>query len=224
MSQHFLREIETLKKKILAVGALVEERLSQAITALVKHDEYLAQQVAEGDDEVDEMEVEVEEDCLKILALYQPVAIDLRFVVAVLKMNNDLERMADTAVNIARRAEYLANWPNIAVPPQLSDMAQKVQTMVKQSLDALIHSDVALARKVCGADREVDQLNKQMHVSVQQDMKEHPDQIERLIHTLSVSRHLERIGDLATNVAEDVIYTVEGAIVRHRTAAYTKDS
>ncbi|MGE3537693.1 MAG: phosphate signaling complex protein PhoU [Candidatus Tectimicrobiota bacterium] len=224
MSQHFIREIETLKKKILAVGALVEERLSQAITALVKHDERLAQQVAEGDDEVDEMEVEVEEDCLKILALYQPVAIDLRFVVAVLKMNNDLERMADTSVNIARRAEYLANWPNIAVPQPLTEMAQKVQTMVQQSLDALIQSDVTLARKVCVADREVDQLNRQMHVDIQQEMKAHPDQIERLIHTLSVSRHLERIGDLATNVAEDVIYTVQGEIVRHRTAAYIKSS
>ena len=224
MSQHFLREIEALKKKILAVGALVEERLSQAITALVKHDEHLAQQVAKGDDEVDEMEVEVEEDCLKILALYQPVAIDLRFVVAVLKMNNDLERIADTCVNIARRAEYLANWPNLEVPQLLIEMAQKAQTMVQQSLDALIQSDVELARKVCGADREVDQLNKQMHVDIQQEMKEHPDQIERLIHTLSVSRHLERIGDLATNVAEDVIYTVEGEIVRHRTAAYTKST
>ena len=141
MSQHFLREIETLKKKILAVGAAVEERISQAITAVVKRDAALAQQVTEGDDEIDEMEVEVEEDCLKILALYQPVAIDLRFVVAVLKMNNDLERMADTAVNIARRAEYLASQPQVDLPPSLTDMTQKVQTMVKQSLDALVQSD-----------------------------------------------------------------------------------
>ena len=127
MSQHFLREIEMLKKKILEVGAAVEERISQAITALIKRDAALAQQVAEGDDEIDEMEVEVEEDCLKILALYQPVAIDLRFVVAVLKMNNDLERMADTAVNIARRAEYLASQPQVDLPPHLTDMTQKVQ-------------------------------------------------------------------------------------------------
>jgi phosphate transport system protein len=174
MSQHFLREIEMLKKKILAVGAVVEERISQAITAVIKRDAGLAQQVTEGDDEIDEMEVEVEEDCLKILALYQPVAIDLRFVVAVLKMNNDLERMA-----------------------------------------------AALARKVCVADREVDQLNKAMHVRIQEEMRKHPDQVERLMHTLSISRHLERIGDLATNVAEDVIYTAEGEIVRHRTQAYT---
>jgi phosphate transport system protein len=221
MSQHFVREIETLKKKILAVGAAVEERISQAIIAVVKRDAALSQQVAEGDDEIDEMEVEVEEDCLKILALYQPVAIDLRFVVAVLKMNNDLERMADTAVNIARRAEYLAKQPQVDLPPSLTDMTQKVQVMVKQSLDALVQGDTALARKVCVADREVDQLNKEMHVWVQQEIREHPDQVERLIHTLSISRHLERIGDLATNVAEDVIYTVEGEIVRHRTLAYS---
>jgi len=221
MSQHFLREIETLKKKILAVGAAVEERISQAIIAVVKRDAALAQQVAEGDDEIDEMEVEVEEDCLKILALYQPVAIDLRFVVAVLKMNNDLERMADTAVNIARRAEYLATQPQADLPHSLTDMTQKVQKMVKQSLDALVQGDTTLARKVCVADREVDQLNKEMHVRVQQEIRAHPEQVERLIHTLSISRHLERIGDLATNVAKDVIYTVEGEIVRHRTLAYS---
>ena len=221
MSQHFLREIETLKKKILTVGAVVEERIAQAITAVVKHDAALAQQVAEGDDEIDEMEVEVEEDCLKILALYQPVAIDLRFVIAVLKMNNDLERMADTAVNIARRAEYLAQYPLVDLPPSLAEMTQKVQAMVKRSLDALVQGDTALARKVCVADRKVDQLNRDMHVRIQQEIREHPDQVERLIHTLSVSRHLERIGDLATNVAEDVIYTVEGEIVRHRIATYS---
>jgi len=221
MSQHFLREIETLKKKILTVGAVVEERIAQAITAVVKHDAALAQQVAEGDDEIDEMEVEVEEDCLKILALYQPVAVDLRFVVAVLKMNNDLERMADTAVNIARRAEYLAQCPQVDLPPGLAEMTQKVQAMVQQSLDALVQGDTALARKVCVADREVDYLNRDMHVRIQQEIRAHPDQVERLIHTLSVSRHLERIGDLATNVAEDVIYTVEGEIVRHRIASYS---
>ena len=221
MSQHFLREIDTLKKKILTVGAVVEERIAQAITAVVKHDAALAQQVAEGDDEIDEMEVEVEEDCLKILALYQPVAIDLRFVVAVLKMNNDLERMADTAVNIARRAEYLARYPQIDLPPSLAEMTHKVQAMVQQSLDALVQGDTALARKVCVADREGAQLNRAVHVRIQQEIREHPDQVERLIHTLSVSRHLERIGDLATNVAEDVIYTVEGEIVRHRIATYS---
>src|SRR5512134_3132077 len=136
MSQHFIREIEHLKKKILAVGAIVEERIAKAITAVVKRDAKLALEVVEGDEEIDQMEVDVEEDCLKILALYQPVAIDLRFVVAVLKINNDLERMADHAVNIARRAEYLATYPDAALPPDLEVMVQKTQTMVRESLDA----------------------------------------------------------------------------------------
>jgi phosphate transport system protein len=221
MSQHFIREIETLKKKLLAVGAMVEESIAKAIAAVMKHDAELAQQVAEGDDEIDQMEVEVEEDCLKILALYQPVAIDLRFVVAVLKINNDLERMADLAVNIARRAEYLAVYTDVDLPSNLTEMANKTQDMVKHSLDALVQEDTALARQVCVADREVDQHNRAMHVRIQQEIRAHPEQVERLIHTLSVSRHLERIADLATNVAEDVIYTVQGEIVRHRTVAYT---
>ncbi|GIX46012.1 MAG: phosphate transport system regulatory protein PhoU [Candidatus Tectimicrobiota bacterium] len=221
MSKHFQREIDNLKKKILTVGATVEERIAQAIAAVIQHDAKLAEQVAEGDEEIDMMEVEVEEECLKILALYQPVAIDLRFVVAVLKINNDLERMADLAVNIARRASYLARYPNLEVPPHLAAMAQKTQAMVKQSLDALVRQDPELARRVCAADYEVDQLNRQMHVLIQAQIRATPERVEQLIHMLSVSRHLERIADLATNVAEDVIYTVTGEIVRHRTAAYS---
>jgi phosphate transport system protein len=220
MSQHFIRAIEHLKKKLLAVGAIVEERIAKAITAVVKHDAKLALEVVEGDEEIDQMEVDVEEDCLKILALYQPVAIDLRFVVAVLKINNDLERMADHAVNIARRAEYLATYPDAALPSDLEVMVQKTQTMVRESLDAFVRQDAVLARQVCAADEEVDQLNRQMHVLIQQQIHANPDRVEQLIHQLSVSRQLERIADLATNVAEDVVYTVEGAIIRHRTAAY----
>jgi phosphate transport system protein len=219
MSIHFLREIEHLKKKILAVSSVVEESIARSIAAVMKHDAALARQVAEGDDEINEMEVDVEEECLKILALYQPVAVDLRFVVAVLKINNDLERMGDHAVNIADRAAYLATFPKLDVPPELDEMARRTQTMVKHSLDALVESDTELARQVCAADQEIDQYNRTMHVLIQDQMRSNPDQIERLLHLLSVSRHLERIADLATNVAEDVIYTVEGAIVRHRVAS-----
>ena len=221
MSQHFIREIEHLKKKLLAVGAIVEERIAKAITAVVKRDAKLALEVVEGDEEIDQMEVDVEEECLKILALHQPVAIDLRFVVAVLKINNDLERMADHAVNIARRAEYLATYPDAALPSDLEVMVQKTQTMVRESLDAFVRQDAVLARQVCAADKEVDRLNRQMHVLIQQQIRANPERVEQLIHQLSVSRQLERIGDLATNVAEDVVYTVEGAIIRHRTASFT---
>jgi phosphate transport system protein len=220
MSQHFFREIESLKKKLLTLGAVVEERIAKALAAVVKHDMKLALEVVEGDTEIDQMEVDVEEDCLKLLALYQPVAIDLRFVVAVLKINNDLERMADHAVNIARRAEYLATYPDGELPAELEIMLQKVQAMVRDSLDAFVRQDPALARRVCMADREVDQLNRQMHVLIQQQIRADPERVELLIHQLSVSRQLERVADLATNVAEDVVYTVEGEIIRHRTAVY----
>ncbi len=221
MTQHFIREIEHLKKKILAVGARVEESIAKAIAAVIKRDAALAQEVVRGDEEIDQMEVDVEEDCLKILALHQPVAIDLRFVVAVLKINNDLERMADHAANIARRAEYLAAYPDLDLPFDLEVMLQKTQTMVHDSLDALVNQDAALARKICAADAEVDQLNRQMHVLIQDQIRANPERVEQLIHQLSVSRQLERIADLATNVAEDVIYMVEGEIVRHRPEVYT---
>lgn len=220
MSQHFLREIEHLKKKLLVVGAKVEESIAKAIAAVVKRDAKLALEVVQGDEEIDQMEVDVEEDCLKILALHQPVAIDLRLVVAVLKINNDLERMADHAVNIARRAEYLATYSAVELPADLELMLHKTQTMVRQSLDALVNQDTTLARKVCRDDEEVDQLNRQMHTLIQDRIRADPERVEQLIHQLSVSRQLERIADLATNVAEDVIYTVEGEIIRHQTAAY----
>ena len=215
MTVHFQREIDHLKKQILAVGAVVEERIAGAITAVMQHDAELARQIIEGDDEIDRMEIDVEEECLKILALHQPVAVDLRFVVAVLKINQDLERMADLASNIAKRAEHLADLPKIDIPAQLAAMSKRTQDMVKHCLDALVESNVAIARRVCAADDEVDQHNRQMHVFIQDQMRENPDDIERLLDFLSISRHLERIADLTTNVAEDVIYSVQGDIIRH---------
>lgn len=219
MTVHFQREIDHLKKKILAVGAVVEERIAGAITAVMRHDAELAHQIVEGDDEIDRMEIDVEEECLKILALHQPVAVDLRFVVAVLKINQDLERMADLASNIGKRAEHLADMPKIEIPVQLETMSKHTQDMVKLCLDALVESNQAIAHQVCRADDEVDQHNRQMHVLIQDQIRQNPDNVERLLDLLSVSRHLERIADLATNVAEDVIYTVQGDIVRHRNHA-----
>lgn len=216
MTIHFQREIDHLKKKIVAISAVVEESISGAITAVMKHDSALARQVVEGDGKINRMEISVEEECLKILALHQPVAIDLRFVVSVLKMNKDLERMADLACNIGKRAEYLADMPKFDIPVLLEKMSLQTQEMVKHSLDSLVDSDVAMARQVLTADAEVDQYYRQMYVFIQDQIRENPDDVERLINFLSVSRHLERIADLATNLAEDVIYTVEGEIVRHR--------
>ncbi len=215
MSIHLQREIHTLKKQILKIGTIVEDALSKSITSIVKHDINLARMVIENDNTVDEMEVNLEEECLKVLALYQPVAFDLRLVIAVLKINNDLERIGDLAVNIAERSSYLATHGNIDML-EFTTMTDKVQKMVHQSLDALINLDSVLAQKVCDADDSVDQLNKVMHEKIQQKISENVDDLRSYMQLLSTCRYLERIADHATNIAEDVIYMFAGKIVRHR--------
>jgi len=217
MTKHIERQIDQLKEKILRVGTLVEEAFSKAITALINRDIALAQRVMASDEEIDRMEVEVEEECLKILALYQPVAADLRFVVAVLKINNDLERMGDLARNIAKRVAQLANGPTVELPPEIRTMAMLAQDMVKQCLDAVVNADPTLARQVREEDDAVDEARQQIRRQILQGIKAHPEQLENLLRINSVSKHIERIADMATNVAEDVIYMVEGDIVRHRT-------
>ena len=217
MARHIERQVDQLKEKILRVGTLVEEAFSKAITALINRDTALAQRVMASDEEIDRMEVEVEEECLKILALYQPVAADLRFVVAVLKINNDLERMGDLARNIAKRVAQLANGPTVDLPPEIRTMAMLSQDMVKQCLDAVVNADPTLARQVREEDDAVDEARQQIRRQILQGIKAHPEQLENLLRINSVSKHIERIADMATNVAEDVIYMVEGDIVRHRT-------
>jgi phosphate transport system protein len=216
MARHIERQVDQLKEKILRVGTLVEEAFSKAITALINRDIALAQRVMASDEEIDRMEVEVEEECLKILALYQPVAADLRFVVAVLKINNDLERMGDLARNIAKRVAQLATGPTVDLPPEIRTMAMLSQDMVKQCLDAVVNADPTLARQVREEDDAVDEARQQIRRRILQGIKAHPEQLENLLRINSVSKHIERIADMATNVAEDVIYMVEGDIVRHR--------
>jgi len=216
MTRHIERQIDHLKEKILRVGTLVEEAFSKSITALINRDVALAQRVMANDEEIDRMEVEVEEECLKILALYQPVAADLRFVVAVLKINNDLERMGDLARNIAKRVPQLAAGPAVELPPEIRTMATLAQDMVKQCLDAVVNADPTLARQVREEDDAVDEARQQIRRRILQGIKAHPEQLENLLRINSVSKHIERIADMATNVAEDVIYMVEGDIVRHR--------
>jgi phosphate transport system protein len=216
MAKHLERQIDILKQKILFVGTLVEEAIAKAISALVNRDRNLAKQVIDEDSEIDRMEVDVEEEVLKILALYQPVAADLRFVVAVLKINNDLERMGDLARNIAKRVVFLTNGEELDLPNDLRPMAAMAQKMVKESLDALVNSDTMLARRVRDADDEVDNMRRKVQDFCEKQISANPEHAELLMRLLSVSRHLERLADLATNVAEDVIYMVEGEIVRHR--------
>jgi phosphate transport system protein len=224
MPKHLEHELERLKRQILSLSALVEESVRDAVLALERRDERLAQQVIERDVEVDQAEVDLEEECLKVLALHQPVAIDLRFIVAALKINNDLERIGDLAVNVAERAQYLAAHDPVEIPFDFAAMAEKARNMVRVSLDALVNLDPHLAREVCAADDEVDAMNREMYLAVQRRILERPDQIAALIHLLSTSRHLERIADHATNIAEDVLYMVEGEIVRHRAEQYGKDT
>ena len=215
MTKHFHRELEKLKKRILTLGAMVEERVYMATKAIENNDSDLADKIITSDYEIDEMEVDIEEECLKILALYQPVAVDLRFITAVIKINNDLERIADEAVNIARGVKYIAKGEKLHFDFDFYLMAEKTEAMVKKSLDALVNLDVDLAFKVCLLDDEVDQFNGEAHRKVKDVIKDNPEYVEYFINLLLISRHLERIADHATNIAEEVIYLIEGEIVRH---------
>ncbi len=220
MSKHIRREIAALKKEILGLGAAVEEILYKAVKSLEERDKALSEQVLEEDSAIDQMEVEIEEDCLKVLALHQPVAIDLRLIISILKINNDLERVGDLAVNIAERSAFLATREKIDIPLDFMKMADISRDMLKKSLDALVTEDPKIAHDVCGMDDEVDAINREMYMTIQEGIRSNPARLESLIHLLSVSRHLERIADLATNVAEDVIYMIEGEIVRHKVEKY----
>ncbi len=220
MPKHLHKELDKLKQRILALGAVVEDSMRKAVQSLEDRNAGPAEEVIDTDFEVDRAEVQTEEECLKILALHQPVAIDLRFIVAVLKINNDLERIGDLAVNIAERALYLAENDGTVIPFDFEGMARKAQQMLKDSLDALVNMDADLARRVGAADDEVDALNREMYIQVRRSIRESPEHLESLIHLLSASRHVERIADHATNIAEDVIYMVEGDIVRHHAEDY----
>jgi phosphate transport system protein len=222
MSVLLQKEIEGLKKAILTLGAIVEERVHIAVQAILDRDESLAAQVIDGDLEIDQMEVDLEEECLKILALHNPVAVDLRFIIAILKINNDLERIGDLAVNVSERARFVISRESVDIPFDFPTMSDKVKKMLKQSLDSLVNMDSTLATKVCEMDDEVDVINRDMYQQVKEGIRRMPEKMSLLIHLLSISRHLERIADLATNIAQDVIYMIEGRIVRHKAEDYKK--
>jgi len=217
MTKHLLRDLEHLKKELLGVGGLVESAIHNATTALVDRRDDLARDVIRGDEEIDRREVAIEEECLKILALHQPVAFDLRFIIAVLKVNNDLERMGDLAVNIAERALYLTSHDPLPRPAAIDRMVDGVRSMVRMALNALVEQDIARAKKVLRADDDVDDANRQMFVEMLECMHSDPAKIDRATQVLSASRNLERIADQATNVAEDVLFMVNGEISRHKT-------
>jgi phosphate transport system protein len=216
MAIHLLRDLEKLKKEILLLGGQVEEAVNGALVAFFDRRADLAVSVKKGDKEIDQREIKIEEECLKILALHQPVAHDLRFVIAILKVNNDLERVGDLAGNISERAEFLAGHPPIAIPDELHRMAKTVPQMLRDSLDGLLRLDIELARRVLKSDDLIDDLHRQTYTSVEERMRAQPADIQKLNQILSVSRYLERMADAATNIAEDVVFLVEGEVVRHR--------
>jgi phosphate transport system protein len=217
MSLHLQRDLEALKKELLQLGNLVETAINHAILALHNREPSLAERVLLIEDEINVKEVFIEEECLKVLALHQPVAVDLRFIVAVLKVDNDLERMGDFAKNIAKRAQVLAHLPPVPVFPEfVSELPDLVRTMVRKSLDSLITLDIHLARTVIKMDRRVDEINAMMYVQVQKLIEEDVSRTEVCLNLLSCSRHMERIADLSTNIAEDVLFMVEGKVMRHR--------
>jgi phosphate transport system protein len=218
MSQHLHRDVENLKRKTLALSAVVEESVRDALDSFLKSDPILAERVIVGDGAIDSREIEVEEDCLKILALHQPVAIDLRFIVSVLKINNDLERIADLAVNIGELTLFshkAGGRPPSDLKADIEDMASMARSMLKRALDSLVNMDSALAREVLSDDDGVDAINARMYTQVAERVEAQPRNAETTMRMLMLSRHLERIADLATNIAEDVVYMIEGRIVRH---------
>jgi phosphate transport system protein len=215
MSKHLERDLEALEREILDQSSRVEEMIAKACQALVERRADIAAEVAASEIEINVREVKIEEECLKILALHQPVAVDLRRTATVLKINTELERIADLAVNIAERTISLTEHPEFEIPAKLERMFMRASDMVHEALDAFVDQDVDAAREVCRRDDEVDEYNRRVIDDLLETMRSRSDLVAGALHFFSVCRHVERIGDCATNIAEDVIYLVEGEIARH---------
>ncbi|HID94820.1 MAG TPA: phosphate signaling complex protein PhoU [Candidatus Latescibacteria bacterium] len=213
--RYFDQELKRLNEKLLEMARLAEEAISRAVRALVERNAKLAEQVIQADETINFLEIEIDELCLKLLALQQPLAVDLRFIASALKINNDLERIGDQAVNIAERSLDLLKQPLLKPLIDIPRMAALAQKMVKDSLDAFVNQDTKLARRVCERDDEVDDLNDQIFRELLTYMMQDPKTIARAVDLILVGRHLERIADLATNICEDVVYLVDGKTIKH---------
>ncbi len=220
MTRHLQHEVLNLKKRIIELGILVQQRVEKATAAIIVLNDKLAGEVIEGDREIDTYEVDLEEECLKLLALHQPVAIDLRFIVAVLKMNSDLERIGDLAVNIAQRAKNLTFLGTPLNIPLINEMVEKTKRTLENSLQCLVEMDSTQATAVLASDTEIDEINRKVYTLVKEEMKRDTSKIDQMLLVLAISKNLERIADHASNIAEDVIYMNEGEIVRHGKGRY----
>jgi phosphate transport system protein len=223
MSKLMHESMEKLHRDILQLASLVEGAIDRAILALRQRDVASAEHVIHADDEIDRLENQIDEEAIRILALHHPVASDLRRVAMVLMITTDLERMGDLAVEIAERALHLAGLPLIAVPAPLQQMTDLTTAMVRQSLEAFVQLDTRQARRVCRFDDEVNRYNCEIINAVVGLMRQSSEMIDPGVSLFSAIRHLERIADHATNIAEDVIYLVEGEIVRHRPEAVARE-
>jgi len=215
MIRHFHEELDQVKEKTLKLGSLVETMVENAVASLVDRDSRLAEETIASDQKVDSLEVEINEDCIRLLALQQPAAKDLRFITTAMKITTDLERMADQAVNICQRAIELNEEPQLKPYIDIPIMSQLSQKMMREALDAFVQRDAGLARQVIPEDNKVDGLKNQIFRELLTFMMEDPRTIPRAIRLILVSRHLERIADHATNVAEMVVFLVEGKNIRH---------
>lgn len=216
MSIHLERDLERLHHDILQMCSTVEAMIHRAVDGLREPAISLAEELSNADDEIDAMDVQIENDCLKLLALHQPVAIDLRRIATVLKITGELERVADLGVNIAERAAGLVGNPEVIVSDKLQDMSRKALEMLHRSIDCYVELDSQTSRSLLAEDDEVDRLNAEIIAELQNIMRSSPDLVEPAMHLFSATRHIERIADHATNIAEDVVFLVEGVIIRHR--------
>lgn len=215
MERKFDEELKNLKDKILKLGALVEEQVQNAVNALVKRDSNLGKDVIEKDTQVNRIEVEIDEECIRLIALRQPVGVDLRFITTAMKLVTDLERIGDLAVDICERAMELNLEPQLKPFIDIPRMADISMQMLKGALDAFVNRDSKLAQEVCARDDEVDNLNVQIFRELLTFMVEDSHTISRAVRISYISKYLERVADHATNIAEMVVYLVEGKIIRH---------
>jgi phosphate transport system protein len=218
MSTHLERQLEKLNDMLCRQAGVISTAVVQAIDAAERRDCELARKIIDRDLVINTAEVDIEEECLHALACYQPVATDLRYVVSILKVNNDLERIGDHAVKIAELACYLANEPPADLMRFIDGMGEQVLAMLHMALEALLESDIEKAQQVLAADDRFDTTHRRMYEQVETAMRQNPGAIAQLIHIINISRQLERIADLCVNISEDVIYAVQGEILRHRRA------
>ncbi len=215
MQRHFVQELDALKRRLIRMGGYAEQAIADAITALLQRRKDLAEQTIEHDPQINDLEVEIDDAVVDLLALQQPVAADLRFIIAALKINTAVERIGDHAVNIAESARQFASGPDIAIHPDIPRMAEIAKGMLRNVIDGFIHGDPALCRKVLACDDEMDELNRKVYRDLAAMIRTEPGTLDPALELMRVSRNLERVADLATNIAEDVIFMAEAHVVKH---------